>query len=142
LISDVSSRSNASFCPSANHFRFTPINGHRQTGPVDPFRAKLRHGDASCDYRVGGREQREYAGFLIPWRRVISRFPNCGRSEFAEDDGDCGEFNGYCSGVTRRAYARIRGHHTNTDAPPNEQAGTAISEQPLVARVIGSLLDK
>jgi hypothetical protein len=32
--------------------------------------------------------------------------------------------------------------HTNTDAPPNEQAGTAISEQPLVARVIGSLLDK
>jgi hypothetical protein len=36
----------------------------------------------------------------------------------------------------------FRGHHTNTDAPPNEQAGTAISEQPLVARVIGSLLDK
>jgi hypothetical protein len=36
----------------------------------------------------------------------------------------------------------FRGHHTNTDAPPNEQAGTAISEQPLVACVIGSLLDK
>jgi hypothetical protein len=36
----------------------------------------------------------------------------------------------------------FRGHHTNTEAPPNEQAGTAISEQPLVARVIGSLLDK
>jgi hypothetical protein len=26
------------------------------------------------DYRVGGREQLEYAGFLIPWWRVISRF--------------------------------------------------------------------
>jgi hypothetical protein len=36
----------------------------------------------------------------------------------------------------------VRGHHPNTDAPPNEQAGTAIPEQPLVARVIGSLLDK
>ena len=36
----------------------------------------------------------------------------------------------------------FRGHHTNTQAPPNEQAGTAVPEQPLVARVIGSLLDK
>jgi hypothetical protein len=30
----------------------------------------------------------------------------------------------------------------NTEATPNEQAGTAISEQPLVTRVIGSLLAK
>jgi hypothetical protein len=36
----------------------------------------------------------------------------------------------------------FRVHHTNTQATRNEQAGTAISEQPLVARVIGSLLDK
>jgi hypothetical protein len=34
------------------------------------------------------------------------------------------------------------GHHTNTQAPPNEQAGTAVSEQPLVARVIGPPLEK
>jgi hypothetical protein len=29
-----------------------------------------------------------------------------------------------------------RVHHTNTQATHNEQAGTAVSEQPLVARVI------
>ena len=28
--------------PSANHFQSTPINGHRQTGPAGPFRAKNR----------------------------------------------------------------------------------------------------
>jgi hypothetical protein len=36
----------------------------------------------------------------------------------------------------------FRGHHTNTEASPNEQAGISISEQPLAARVIGSLSDK
>jgi hypothetical protein len=30
----------------------------------------------------------------------------------------------------------FRVHHTNTQATHNEQAGTAVSEQPLVARVI------
>jgi hypothetical protein len=29
----------ASFRPSADHFRSTPINGHHLTGPVGPFRA-------------------------------------------------------------------------------------------------------
>jgi hypothetical protein len=33
-------------------------------------------------------------------------------------------------------------HHTNTQAPPNEQAGTEVSKQPLVARGIGPLLNK
>jgi hypothetical protein len=32
----------ASFCPSASHFRSPPINGHRQSSPVGPFRAKKR----------------------------------------------------------------------------------------------------
>jgi hypothetical protein len=32
-------------------------------------------------------------------------------------------------------------HHTNTQATPNEQAGTAVSEQPLATRAIGSLLN-
>jgi hypothetical protein len=36
----------------------------------------------------------------------------------------------------------FRGHHTNTQAPPNEQAGTAVSKQPMVTRAIGSLLNK
>jgi hypothetical protein len=33
-------------------------------------------------------------------------------------------------------------HHTNTQPPLNEQAGTRVSEQLLATRVIGSLLDK
>src|ERR1700730_17623545 len=36
----------------------------------------------------------------------------------------------------------FRYHHTNTQAPPNEQAGTAVSEQPLATPTIGSLLNK
>ena len=35
----VRSGSIASFCPSASHFRSPPINGHRQSSPVGPFRA-------------------------------------------------------------------------------------------------------
>src|SRR5258705_4351544 len=34
---DVRCGSNVSFCPSASHFRSTPVDGHRQTGPVGPF---------------------------------------------------------------------------------------------------------
>jgi hypothetical protein len=34
------------------------------------------------------------------------------------------------------------GHQTNTQAPPNEQVGTAVSEQPLVAWAVGSLSNK
>jgi hypothetical protein len=33
----------------------------------------------------------------------------------------------------------FRDHHTNTQAPPNEQAGTVVSAQPLATRAIGSL---
>src|ERR1700682_3639532 len=36
----------------------------------------------------------------------------------------------------------FRYHHTNTQGPPNEQAGTAVSEQPSAPRAIGSLLNK
>jgi hypothetical protein len=36
----------------------------------------------------------------------------------------------------------FRDHHTNTQAPLNEQAGTRVSEQPLAAQTIGSLLNK
>jgi hypothetical protein len=36
----------------------------------------------------------------------------------------------------------FRGHHTNTQTPPNEQAGTAVSEQPTATRAIGPLLNK
>jgi hypothetical protein len=32
-------------------------------------------------------------------------------------------------------------HHTNTQATPNEQAGTAVLQQPLATRAIGSLLN-
>jgi hypothetical protein len=32
-------------------------------------------------------------------------------------------------------------HHANTQATPNEQAGTAVLEQPLATRAIGSLLN-
>jgi hypothetical protein len=30
----------ASICPRAHHFRSTPANGHRQTSPAGPVRAK------------------------------------------------------------------------------------------------------
>jgi hypothetical protein len=33
-------------------------------------------------------------------------------------------------------------HHTNTQGPPDEQAGTAVSAQPMATRTIGSLLNK
>jgi hypothetical protein len=33
-------------------------------------------------------------------------------------------------------------HHTNTQAPPKEQRGTAGLEQPLAMRAVGSLLNK
>ena len=34
-------------CRSPGALRSTPINGHRQTGPVGPFRARSRHGRRS-----------------------------------------------------------------------------------------------
>jgi hypothetical protein len=37
---------------------------------------------------------------------------------------------------------KLGDHHRNTQAPPNEQAGTAVPKQPLVARDVGSLLNK
>src|SRR5665647_3810688 len=37
---------------------------------------------------------------------------------------------------------KFRNHHTNTQAAPNDQAGTAILEQPLATRAIGSLSSK
>jgi hypothetical protein len=36
----------------------------------------------------------------------------------------------------------FRDHDTNTQAPPNEQAGTAVSEQPFAARPIDSMLNQ
>jgi hypothetical protein len=45
--------------------------------------------------------------------------------------------NGDCLGVTRRHPSEFRYHHTNTQAPPNEQAGTAVSEQPSATGAIG-----
>jgi hypothetical protein len=36
----------------------------------------------------------------------------------------------------------FRNHHTNTQAPPNEQAGMGVLEQPLAARNVGSLLEQ
>ena len=71
-------------------------SGHRQAVAACLVRAKLRHCDASCDYRVGGRD-------LAAGDQPVC--PTAADQTFAEDDGDCGEFNGYCSGVTRRAYA-------------------------------------
>jgi hypothetical protein len=38
--------------------------------------------------------------------------------------------------------AEFRYHHMNIQVPPNEQAGTALSEQPLATRAIDSLLNK
>ena len=47
----------ASFWPPGSLFRSTPINGHRQTGPVGPFRAKAqsRCAPARC---AGARAER------------------------------------------------------------------------------------
>jgi hypothetical protein len=39
-------------------------------------------------------------------------------------------------------YPKFRDHHTNTQAMPNEQTGTAVLEQPLSTRAVGSLLNK
>jgi hypothetical protein len=36
----------------------------------------------------------------------------------------------------------FRDHHTNTQSPPNEQAGTRVSKQPLTTRIIDSVLNK
>ena len=36
----------------------------------------------------------------------------------------------------------FRYHHTNTQAPLNEQAGTSVSGQPSVALAVGELLNK
>jgi hypothetical protein len=40
------------------------------------------------------------------------------------------------------ATPEFRDHDTNTQAPPNEQAGTRVLEQPLPTRTIGSLSSK
>jgi len=58
------SGSKVSVWPSAGYFRSAPISGHSQSRSACLKCAKLRHCHASCDYRVGRREQREYAGFL------------------------------------------------------------------------------
>lgn len=57
---NVSFGSIASFWSPVNLFRFTPINGHRQTGSAGPLRAKFRHRAASLDDLVG--EQLERIG--------------------------------------------------------------------------------
>jgi hypothetical protein len=36
----------------------------------------------------------------------------------------------------------FRDHHTNTQPPPNEQAGTRVWRQPLTTRIIDSVLNK
>ena len=60
----VSSGSIAPFRPSARHFRSTPINGHRQTGPTGPFSAKSDVGVTAV--RPGAAEQQRYRnGFEI-----------------------------------------------------------------------------
>jgi hypothetical protein len=85
---------------------------------------------------------REYAGFLIPWRRVISRFAQLRPRCLPKTTAIAANSTAIALALHGEHTPEFRGHHTNTDAPPNEQAGTAVSEQPLVARVIGSLLDK
>jgi hypothetical protein len=45
-----------------------------------------------------------------------------------------------CDVATGRV--EFRYHHTNTEVPPNEQAGTRVSAQPSAARIIDSLLNK
>jgi hypothetical protein len=42
LLSDVRSGSKAPFLASAVHFRSTPNNGHRETGPTGPVRAAMK----------------------------------------------------------------------------------------------------
>jgi hypothetical protein len=42
------------------------------------------------------------------------------------------------SDMTASIRLEFRDHHTNTQAPPNEQAGTCVSAQPLVTRFIDS----
>ncbi|HYS85902.1 MAG TPA: hypothetical protein VEN78_13000, partial [Bradyrhizobium sp.] len=41
-----------------------------------------------------------------------------------------------------RLALKFRDHHTNTQSPPNEQAGTRVSKQPLTTRIIDSVLNK
>jgi hypothetical protein len=41
--------------------------------------------------------------------------------------------------MTASIRLEFRDHHTNTQAPPNEQAGTCVSAQPLPTRAIDSL---
>jgi hypothetical protein len=43
---------------------------------------------------------------------------------------------------TARKRLEFRNHHTNTQPPPNEQAGTRVWKQPLTTRTIDSLLNK
>jgi len=43
---------------------------------------------------------------------------------------------------TARKCLGFRDHHTNTQLPPNEQAGTRVWKQPLTTRIIDSLLNK
>jgi hypothetical protein len=43
---------------------------------------------------------------------------------------------------TARKCLEFREHHTNTQPPPNEQAGTRVSKQPLTTRIIDSVLNK
>ena len=42
-LTEVAYGSKAPFRPSASHFRCSPINGHRETGPTGPVRANERH---------------------------------------------------------------------------------------------------
>jgi hypothetical protein len=56
---------------------------------------------------------------------------------------DCVAMHGDRCSVTPRANAsEFPDHDTNTQAPPNEQAGTPVSEQPFAARPIDSMLNQ
>jgi hypothetical protein len=83
------------------------------------------------------------ASAVETWRRVISRFAQLRPiRRLPKTTAIAANSTAIALALHGEHTPEFRGHHTNTDAPPNEQAGTAISEQPLVARVIGSLLDK
>jgi hypothetical protein len=55
---------------------------------------------------------------------------------------DCVAMHGDRCRVTPSKRLGFRDHDVNTQAPPNEQAGTPVSEQPFAARPIDSMLNQ
>jgi len=60
-----------------HHFRYTPINGHRQTGPVGPVRAnnRLMHRNKQRSYSItSSARASSVGGTVIPIERAVFRF--------------------------------------------------------------------